>query len=200
MLPGVVAGHSRREEAEFDVALLAERAYAEFIPATVEALDATARTATLSDGRQLSFDIASLNAGSRTDDSVPGSREHALSVKPFERLVGELQQVSHVAVAGGGAGGAELAMALRHRGGEVTLYSEHMSFPPELAKRVVRVLRRRRGGFLPRPPLRSGEACPGVPRRGAPPPVCLVPLGTRAGPPARACPEGAPAGGSPVVA
>jgi pyridine nucleotide-disulfide oxidoreductase family protein len=159
MLPGVVAGHYRREEAEFDVALLAERAYAEFIPATVEALDATARTATLSDGRQLSFDIASLNAGSRTDDRVPGSREHALSVKPFERLVGELRQVSHVAVAGGGAGGAELAMALRHRGGEVTLYSEHMSFPPELAKRVARVLRRRRVDF--RPGMRVDAVEPG---------------------------------------
>ena len=159
MLPGVVAGHYRREEAEFDVALLAERAFAEFIPATVEALDAAARTATLSDGRQLSFDVASLNAGSTSAHSVPGSREHALPVKPFERLVDELRQVSHVAVAGGGAGGAELAMALRQRGGEVTLYSERTVFPPELATRVERALRRRRVDF--RPGMRVDKVEPG---------------------------------------
>ena len=142
MLPGVIAGHYRREEAEFDVALLAERAYAEFIPGTVESLDAERRIAILSDGREIAFDMASLNAGSRTEDAVPGSREHALSVKPFERLVERLRVVSHVAVAGGGAGGAELAMALRHRGGEVTLYSERAAFSPEVARRVERRLRR----------------------------------------------------------
>jgi selenide,water dikinase len=142
MLPGVIAGHYRRTEAEFDVALLAERAYGEFIAGSVTRLDAERRIATLSDGREIAFEIASLNAGSRTEDSVPGSREHALSVKPFERLVERLRVVSHVAVAGGGAAGAELAMALRYRGGEVTLYSERPAFSPEVAQRVERRLRR----------------------------------------------------------
>ena len=159
MLPGVIAGHYPREEAEFDVAMLAERAYAEFIPGAVHALDAGRRLATLSDGRQIAFDVASLNAGSRTNDAAPGSGEHALSVKPFERLVDELRRVSHVAVAGGGAGGAELAMALRHRGGEVTLYSERSAFPPELARRVERALRRRGVDF--RPGMRVDAVEPG---------------------------------------
>jgi selenide,water dikinase len=149
MLPGVIAGHYRRAEAEFDVALLAERAYTEFIAAAVEQLDAERRIATLSDGRELAFDFASLNAGSRTEDAVPGSREHALSVKPFERLVERLRVVSHVAVAGGGAAGAELAMALRYRGGEVTLYSERASFAAPLAYRVERALRRRGVDYRP---------------------------------------------------
>jgi NADH dehydrogenase FAD-containing subunit len=159
MVPGVLAGHYRREEAEFDVALLAERGYAEFITGSVERLDAERRTATLSDGRELAFEVASLNAGSRTNDAVPGSREHALSVKPFERLVERLRVVSHVAVAGGGAAGAELAMALRYRGGEVTLYSEHPHFPPELARRVERRLRR--VGVDYRPGMRVDAVEPG---------------------------------------
>lgn len=141
MLPGLIAGHYRRREVEFDVAMLAERAFVEFIPGRVEALDAERRLATLSDGRALSFDIASLNAGSRVDDAVPGCREYALPVKPFERLVEHLRRVSHVAVAGAGAAGAELAMALRHRGGEVTLYSDRAAFPGELARRVEHRLR-----------------------------------------------------------
>ena len=142
MLPGVIAGHYRREEAEFDVALLAERAYAEFMPGTLTALDAERRSATLSDGSTFSFDIASLNAGSRAEDAVPGCREYALPVKPFERLVDGLRRAGHVAIAGGGAAGAELAMALRHRGGEVTLYSDRTAFPENLARRVERRLRR----------------------------------------------------------
>ncbi|HEY3073706.1 MAG TPA: FAD-dependent oxidoreductase [Burkholderiales bacterium] len=159
MLPGVIAGHYRRAEAEFDVAMLAERAYTEFIPGSVERLDAERRIATLSDGREIAFDVASLNAGSRTEDAVPGSREHALSVKPFERLVERLRVVSHVAVAGGGAAGAELAMALRYRGGEVTLYSESQGFPAPLAKRIERALRRRGVDF--RPGMRVDAVEPG---------------------------------------
>ena len=159
MLPGVIAGHYRRAEAEFDVALLAERAYGEFIAGSVEHLDAERRAAILSDGRELAFDFASLNAGSQTEDAVPGSREHALSVKPFERLVERLRVVSHVAVAGGGAAGAELAMALRYRGGEVTLYSERASFPAPLAQRVEKALRKRRVDY--RPGMRVDAVEPG---------------------------------------
>src|SRR5438045_3838077 len=39
MLPGVIAGHYKRAEAEFDVALLAERPYAEVLPAAPHAPD-----------------------------------------------------------------------------------------------------------------------------------------------------------------
>jgi len=121
---------------------LSSGGFSVIIAGSVTRLDAERRIATLSDGREIAFEIASLNAGSGTEDSVPGSREHALSVKPFERLVERLRAVSHVAVAGGGAAGAELAMALRYRGGEVTLYSERPAFSPEVAQRVERRLRR----------------------------------------------------------
>ena len=142
MVPGVIAGHYRRAEAEFDVALLAERGYAEYIPASVVRLDAERHIANLSNGREIAFDFASLNAGSRTEDATPGASDYALSVKPFERLVDRLRVVSHVAVAGGGAAGAELAMALRYRGGEVTLYADRTPFAPELARRIERRLRK----------------------------------------------------------
>jgi NADH dehydrogenase FAD-containing subunit len=149
MLPGVLAGHYQRAEAEFDVGALAARGFADFVQGEVAAFDAGARRATLSDGRVLEFDLASLNAGSLTDATVPGSRGHALPVKPFERLVERARGASHIAIAGGGAGGAELAMALKHRGGEVTLYSDAPAFPPRLARRVERALRRRRVDYRP---------------------------------------------------
>src|SRR5438105_416252 len=137
MLPGVIAGHYRREEAEFDVAALAQRAFAEFVPGSLVRLDAARRVALLADGRQLPYDIASLNVGSRTEDATPGAHEHALPLKPYERLVERLRYDAHVAIAGGGASGAELAMALRHRGVVVTLYSEQSPFVPKLARRIL---------------------------------------------------------------
>ena len=149
MLPGVIAGHYRREEAEFDVAALAARAYAEFVPGSLVRLDAARRVALLADGRQLPYDIASLNVGSRTEDTTPGAHEHALPLKPYERLVERLRYDAHVAIAGGGASGAELAMALRHRGVVVTLYSEQSAFVPKLARRIERALRRRGVDFRP---------------------------------------------------
>src|SRR5207244_5940209 len=50
-----------------------------------------------------------------------------------------------VAIAGAGGAGAELAMALRHVGAAVTLYSERQS----ISSRVVRALRRRGVDFRP---------------------------------------------------
>jgi selenide, water dikinase len=160
MLPGVVAGHYRRHQAEIDVARLAEAAYAEFVEGEVAALDARARKATLADGRETSYDIVSLNAGSRVDTSVPGAAEHALPVKPFERFVRELQLVPRVAVGGGGAAGAELAMALRHRGCAVTLYSEKSPFEGKFEDRIVAALRSRGVDYRPGMPVTALEPGP----------------------------------------
>ena len=159
MLPGVIAGHYRREEAEFDVAELAARASVDYIPARIIGLDAARKTATLDDGQEVHYDFASLNAGSMIVQAVPGAADHTLAVKPFERLVEQLRRVSHVAIAGGGAAGVELAMALRHRGGEVTIYSERAGFAPPLARRVERALRRRGVDF--RPGMRVDAVEPG---------------------------------------
>jgi NADH dehydrogenase FAD-containing subunit len=149
MLPGVIAGHYRRAQAEFDVAALAARAGAAFVAGEVVSFDAKRHVVTLADGRSAVYDIASLNAGSRTDLATTGAAEFALPAKPYERLLERLRVISRVAIAGGGASGAELAMALRHRGGEVTLYSESTPFAPPLAERIERALRARRVDYRP---------------------------------------------------
>lgn len=159
MLPGVIAGHYRLEEAEFDVAGLAARASVDYVPARIIGLDAAGKTATLDDGQQVHYDFASLNAGSTIAQAVPGAAAHTLAVKPFERLVAQLRRASHIAIAGGGAAGVELAMALRYRGAEVTVYSERAGFAPALAKRVERAVRRRGVDF--RPGMRIDAVEPG---------------------------------------
>jgi selenide,water dikinase len=149
MLPGVVAGLYRRHQAEIDVARLAEAAYAEFIEGTVIAIDPARRLAHLADGSDLSYDVLSLNAGSLADASVPGAAEHALQVKPFDTFVHEVRFPPRVALAGGGAAGAELAMAFRHRGCAVTLYSEQSAFEGKFEARLIEALRSRGVDFRP---------------------------------------------------
>ena len=161
MLPGLLAGHYRRADAQIDVAALAERAYVEFEQGEVTRLDAAKRLALLKDGRSLGYDLASLNAGSLVDARMPGA-EHALAVKPFEQFLARLRLAERVAVVGAGPAGAELAMALRHRGAQVTLYSEHPMQPPALAERVMRQLRRRKVDFRPGMAVTSIEAGPVV--------------------------------------
>jgi len=144
MLPGILAGLYRRPEAEIDVAALAERSYVELVQGTVERLDAAHKLAFLRGGDKLGYDLASLNAGSLIERSIPGA-EHALAVKPFEEFLARLRLAERVAVVGAGAAGAELAMALRYRGALVTLYSDK----PTLAPRVVQQLKKRKVDYRP---------------------------------------------------
>ena len=149
MLPGLIAGHYRLDEARIDVAALAGRGYVELVQGAVAALDAGRRVARLEDGTEIEYDLASLNAGSLVDTSIPGAGEHAIPVKPFHEFIHRLGSPRRVAIAGAGAAGAELAMAFKHAGALATLYSEQPSMPPALAQRVVRQLRRRGVDFRP---------------------------------------------------
>lgn len=142
MVPGVIAGHYGEAEASIDVASLAARAYAEFVEDEIVAIDSSRRAVRLAGGQSLDYDLLSLNVGSGVALSSPGAAEHAIAVKPFENLL--KWQAGHVAVAGGGAGGVELAMALRYRGAEVTVYSEGNAFAGDAAARIARALKRRR--------------------------------------------------------
>jgi pyridine nucleotide-disulfide oxidoreductase family protein len=148
MLPGVIAGHYRPEEAQVDVARLAERAQAEFLQGELTSLDAKKRFVRLRDGTELEYDALSINAGSIIERSLPGA-QHAVAVKPFDELAAGLGIARRVAVVGAGPAGAELAMALRHAGAVVTLYSENPPQPPALAERLLRQLRRRGVDFRP---------------------------------------------------
>jgi len=177
MLPGILAGHYRRAEAEIDVGALAERAYVDFEPGTVERIDPDKRLAFLKGGDGGSYDFVSLNVGSRVDDSLPGA-EHALAVKPYEEFLAGLRLAERVAVVGAGAAGAEIAMALRHRGALVTLFSE----APTLGARVVAQLRRRKVDYRPGMPVTSIVSGPLVIAGAAKQAFDLVLLATGAAP------------------
>jgi len=144
MLPGLLAGHYRRADAEVDVAALAERAYVELEQGLVERLDLKQRMVLTKGGKSFAYDVASLNVGSQIARGFRGA-QLALAVKPYEEFLARLRMAERIAVVGGGVAGAEIAMALRYRGARVTLYAEN----PVLSPRVANQLRKRKVDYRP---------------------------------------------------
>lgn len=128
MLPGVLAGAYAPRALEIPLAPLAAAAGARFVEARVTGLAADARMLRLSDGGELAFDLLSLGVGSGT---VPVAAGAGLSfaVRPAGALLaawpGLRGDVRDVGVAGGGAGGVEVALAVKTGapGAAVTLYA-----------------------------------------------------------------------------
>jgi len=147
MLPGYVAGHYSAEAMSIDLAGLAARAGARLVIGKAVALDAARRRVRLEDGRELEYDVASLDVGSVPAMNVPGSTEHVIAVKPFESFVAEWEAIKgnarRIAVVGGGAAGMEMSMSIAHAcRAQVVTYSDRPMFRPALARRITRQLER----------------------------------------------------------
>ncbi|GHC63928.1 selenide, water dikinase SelD [Neogemmobacter tilapiae] len=123
MLPGFVAGHYPRDQIMIDLWPLARAAGARFVSGRVTMLDAQTRQVTLEGGRQIGFDLASINVGITSDlPGLPGFADHGHAAKPLgEFAVQWAYFAAHapahaqVVVIGGGVAGLELALAARHR-------------------------------------------------------------------------------------
>ncbi|MCM5679643.1 FAD-dependent oxidoreductase [Schlegelella sp. S2-27] len=123
MLPGWAAGHYALDECRIDLLPLVRDGHIEWLQRSAAAIEADARQVRLDDGHVLGYDVLSVDVGSVSPcDAIDGAAEHALALRPLERLVAQWDRVARsaargeaVVVVGGGAGGAELAMALRHR-------------------------------------------------------------------------------------
>jgi selenide,water dikinase len=124
MLPGLLAGHYAFEEAHIHLPPLARAAGVRFVESRIVALDVDAKVALLESGDSMRFDVVSLDVGSTPDLALPGVREHAIGVKPVERLLAgwdavrrdaRAGEVRSIAVVGGGAGGVEVVLSMQHR-------------------------------------------------------------------------------------
>lgn len=125
MVPGLISGHYRPEEAEIDLVRLAGAAGATLILGKVDRIEPLAKRLHIAGRPPLSYDVASLNVGSRP--AMPPSVaafDRDFPVKPLETLVTRLESLKRelgrlkeatIAVVGSGAGGVELAFAIRRR-------------------------------------------------------------------------------------
>ena len=128
MLPGYVAGHYTLDECHIDLAPLARFARARLIHAEAIGLDRDRRQVMLAGRPGIRFDVVSFNVGATPNLSIPGAAEHAIPVKPIPLFAARWEALKTrveasprpvaIAVVGGGAGGVELALAVRHRLGD----------------------------------------------------------------------------------
>lgn len=123
MLPGMVAGHYRRDEIMIDLVRLARFAGARLILSHATGIDRAARLIRVAGRADVAYDAASLDIGITTDlPDLPGFAAHGLAVKPmtdfaarWEAFVAEGRACPRVAVLGAGVGGTEVALAVAHR-------------------------------------------------------------------------------------
>jgi NADH dehydrogenase FAD-containing subunit len=153
MVPGWMAGQHGRDDGLVDLAALAKRAGAEWVADRCAALDPDARLVRTESGLEIAFDIASLDTGGvGRAAAVLGEDPRLIDVRPIAAFVDQLvarPAPAHVVVAGGGAGGVELAFGLRNlawatqrpavtlvTGGEGVL----PGFAPAVQRRVAKAL------------------------------------------------------------
>jgi selenide,water dikinase len=125
MVPGVLAGQYRRRDAQIDVRALAARAGAAFLADRIVRIDPQQRVLHLLERPPLSYDLLSLDVGSRpaaADRVAEGAP--ASMVKPIETAAVEIEAAlaepapddgRYVVIVGAGAGGCEIAFALAAR-------------------------------------------------------------------------------------
>jgi selenide,water dikinase len=152
MLPGFVAGHYGREEMNIDLVRLARFAGARFLNDAAVAIDPDTQHIVLTDGRTISFDIASIDVGISTSmPELPGFDRFAVPAKPLAAFADAWQTVlerpsnRRLVVIGGGVAGCELAMAMAHatrRSGSRTTILQRDAIGAGLGPSAVKKLRR----------------------------------------------------------
>jgi selenide,water dikinase len=122
MLPGVIAGMYRPEEAHIDLRRLAEATNTKLVIAEANGLDRRQKRILLRDQAPLPYDIVSLDIGIAPDlRGILGAPEHALAVKPIGTFLAKLEKLLRLREArrfvmvGGGAGGMEVLLSLQNR-------------------------------------------------------------------------------------
>ncbi|MEQ5788970.1 FAD-dependent oxidoreductase [Erythrobacter sp. NFXS35] len=118
MVPGWLAGQHGRDEGLVDLAALAQRAGAALVQGRCVAIDPQARLVRTDTGETIAFDYASLDTGGEgRAAALLGNDPRLIDIRPIDIFVARIAERAaprRVVVAGGGAGGVELAFGLRN--------------------------------------------------------------------------------------
>jgi selenide,water dikinase len=121
MVPGVVGGLYRREQAEIDLRQLCSRAGVAFLQDEITALDPHGRALHLQQRPALRFDQLSLDVGAVTPTPLQPVEQTVKPLEPFLQWLEQRGPDQPLRIRGGGAAAIELALALRGRGVAVEL-------------------------------------------------------------------------------
>jgi NADH dehydrogenase FAD-containing subunit len=126
MVPGWIAGECDRNAGKVDLAGLARRAGVRLVLDRCLAIDPDQRRFTLGNGDAIEFEYAAIDAGGvGRARAVMGDDPRLLELRPMDDFVARLDdwRIANraggrsVAVIGGGAGGLEIAFAIRNMAG-----------------------------------------------------------------------------------
>jgi selenide,water dikinase len=123
MLPGLIAGHYRRDEIMIDLMRLARQSGARVILDRATGIDRDRQLVHLADRPPLAYDLLSLDVGIGSDlPEIPGYAAHAVAAKPlggyaeaWEAFLARALPAPHLTIIGGGVAVMELALASHHR-------------------------------------------------------------------------------------
>lgn len=204
MLPGFVAGHYDFHDCHIDLERLCETAGVEFRQSHATGIDPAANRVSCSDHSTLDYDLLSIDIGSTpAAHGVPGALEHAIRVKPVAAFINAWNGILdagkrdaaplRIAVVGGGAGGMELALAMRfrlpagNRDAGIHLFTDTPAILPSHAPGVRRIFERvlKERGIAVHTQSRIVKVARGVlfPESGKPFPAAHIVWATAAGAP-----------------
>jgi len=163
MLPGLVAGHYQEDDIHLDLARLCQYAGARFIQAEIEYIDLEKKQCTIQKRAALGFDTISFNTGITPGFSVPGAEMNSVAVKPIAKFYPRWLSIKNrlltrdtacnIGVAGGGAAGIELILAMQHAlKDSVQIHHFHLfqkglglpeNYPPAFQKKLAAVFKSR---------------------------------------------------------
>ena len=127
MLPGFIAGYYTWDDIHIDLAPLCARAGVRLISGVVDKLSPEDKHLYCSTRPPIRYDILSINSGSAPSiGEIEGAERIGIPVKPLDQflprwqaLLRHLREAGNeeyrLVVVGGGAGGVELALSMRHR-------------------------------------------------------------------------------------
>ena len=127
MLPGYVAGLYTFDECHIDLRSLAKFAKVRMLTDKAIALDLENNRVICANHPPVPFDLLSIDIGSTpATATVPGAAEHTIPVKPISKFLARWEELTaaverfpeqkmRIGIVGGGAGGVELALAVRAR-------------------------------------------------------------------------------------
>ena len=126
MLPGLIAGHYGFDDVHIDLGPLARFAGARFYHDEVTRIDPLQRRVHCRNRPPVPYDVLSVNIGSAPDAwETPGAKDNVTPVKPIDRFTAHWRRMrervlardgaTRIGMVGGGAGGVELLLAVRHR-------------------------------------------------------------------------------------
>lgn len=128
-LPGYITGIYMYEDILIDLRPLAQFANARIIQNEIHSIDLERKEIALTGRPAISFDLISLNIGSKPDATkIPGSQDFAFGIKPINEFIDHWQSILklaiesleqnqkyNIAIVGGGAASLELAFAIQFR-------------------------------------------------------------------------------------